>query len=102
MCDTFTNIISLSGSFWYEGFEEWVTSRNIPAKSGKAYFLLGVDEPKSKEKAFATVGSATQEIIAYLGSHGVSTIFQSVPGNHYSDPLLRLNKGLTAIFAKQA
>ncbi len=102
VCDTFTNIISLSGSFWYEGFAEWVTSRNIPAKSGKAYFLLGVDEPKSKEKAFATVGSATQEIIAYLGSHGVSTIFQSVPGNHYSDPLLRLNKGLTAIFAKQA
>ncbi|MDE6638872.1 MAG: hypothetical protein K2K32_11640 [Muribaculaceae bacterium] len=30
VCDTFRNIASLSGSFWYEGFMEWMKSRTIP------------------------------------------------------------------------
>ena len=40
-CDTFKNIASLSGSFWYEGFMKWMSSRTIPHKDGTAFFLLG-------------------------------------------------------------
>lgn len=100
VCDTFTNIISLSGSFWYEGFVEWVTSRDISAKKGETYFLLGIDESKSKVKTFATVGKATDDIISYLKAHGISTLFESVPGNHYSNPIPRLNKAMAAIYRK--
>lgn len=97
LCDTFTNIACLSGSFWYEGFVEWMRDRDIPAKSGKAYFLLGQQEAKSKVKAFASVAENTKEIISLLDGVGVKTEFQSVPGNHYSDPIKRLDRAFTAL-----
>lgn len=98
LCDTFHNIASLSGSFWYEGFVEWMKNRSIPKKTGKGYFLLGDQEPKSKIKAFASVGTDTQEILAMLKAAGIEVEFQSVPGNHYSDPIPRLDKAFSALY----
>lgn len=95
VCDTFHNIASLSGSFWYEGFMAWMKSLTIPAKSGKAYFLLGDHE--SKSKVFGTVGENTRDIIALLRGAGIDVEFQSVPGNHYSDPIPRLDRAFTAL-----
>lgn len=99
LCDTFRNIASLSGSFWYEGFIEWMKSRSIPAKSGKAFFLLGDKESHSKVKAFNTVAQNTREIISLLQAAGISPEFESVPGDHYADPLPRLTQALTSLFA---
>ena len=96
VCDTFRNIASLSGSFWYEGFMEWMKSLTVPAKSGKGYFLLGDQEAKSK--VFGTVGVNTQEIITLLRNAGIDVEFQSVPGNHYSDPIPRLDRAFAAIY----
>lgn len=98
-CDTFVNIASLSGSFWYEGFPAWVESLEIPQKQGMAYFLLGDQEAKSKVKAFDSVAVNTQTIISLLKSHGIKTEFQNVPGNHYSDPIPRLTKAFSAIYS---
>lgn len=96
VCNTFRNIASLSGSFWYEGFMEWMKTRTIPAKPGKAYFLLGDQE--SKSKVFGTVGENTQKIIMLLRDAGIDVEFQSVPGNHYSDPIPRLDRAFTALY----
>lgn len=96
VCDTFLNIASLSGSFWYEGFMDWMKSLTIPAKSGKGYFLLGDQE--SKSKVFGTVGQNTQEIITLLRYAGINVEFQIVPGNHYSDPIPRLDKAFTSLY----
>lgn len=99
LCDTFHNIASLSGSFWYENFIEWMKIINIPPKSGKAFFLLGNQETHSNVKAFNSVGQNTQEIISLLHSAGIDVEFESVPGNHYSDPIPRLNKAFEAIYS---
>lgn len=99
LCDTFTDIVSLSGSFWYEGFLDWMKSRQIPHKTGLAFFLLGDREAASRVKAFAPVAENTREIIAMLGGSGVRTQFLSVPGNHYSDPIPRLEKAFEALFS---
>ncbi len=99
LCDTFNNIASLSGSFWYENFIEWMRSIPIPSKSGKAFFLLGNQEPHSNVKAFNTVGQNTEEIISLLHTAGINVEFESVPGNHYSDPIPRLNKAFAAIYS---
>lgn len=98
VCDTFANIASLSGSFWYEGFLDWMKSRPIPKKSGKGYFLLGNQESKSNVKAFNSVGVNTEEIVALLRNSGINVEFQSVQGNHYSDPLPRLDKAFAALY----
>lgn len=98
LCDTFRNIASLSGSFWYEGFMDWMKSRSIPEKSGKAYFLLGDQEAKSKVKAFNVVAENTQAIVSLLRASGINTEFQSVPGNHYTDPIPRLDKAFSSLY----
>lgn len=99
VCDTFNNIASLSGSFWYEGFMEWMKSIKISTKSGKGYFLLGDKESKSKVKAFNSVEENTKEILNLLRNAGIDVEFQSVPGDHYSDAIPRLDKAFSALYS---
>lgn len=98
VCDTFTNIACLSGSFWYPGFIEWFMAQKPDQKEGKAYFLLGTQEPKSPVKAFRSVGENTATIVEVLKRTGISVEFQSVPGNHYSNPLPRLDAAFSGLF----
>lgn len=95
--DVFHSIACLSGSFWYEGFIDWFDKHPIPAKAGAAYFLLGVDEPKAKVKAYQTVGVNTQRIVERLEASGIDTHFDRVPGNHLSNALPRAEKALNYI-----
>lgn len=95
VCDTFVNIASLSGSFWYEGFVEWFSRQDFSRKTGKAYFLLGDQETQAK--AFSTVGANTAEIVDSLRRQGVDVEFESVPGNHYADPIPRLEKAFAGL-----
>lgn len=98
VCDTFHNIASLSGSFWYEGFLEWMQRLAIPPKTGRGYFLLGSKESKSNVWEFNTVGHNTDEIVTLLSDAGIKVEFQSVPGDHYSDPIPRLDRAFTSLF----
>lgn len=97
-CDTFRSMACLSGSFWYPGFIEWFEKQTIPTKGGKAFFLLGVKEPKAWVKAYRSVGVNTEEIVERLKKSGISTTFEWVPGNHTSNPLQRAEAALKNLF----
>ena len=97
-CDTFRNIASLSGSFWYDGFIEWMQSIQIPHKTGKGFFLLGDQESHSYVKAFNSVGINTAEIVRILKSAGIDAEFESVPGNHFANGIPRLEKAFNALY----
>lgn len=96
--DTFHNIISLSGSFWYDGFVEWIKSRPLPSRSGRAYFLLGNKECRTRVKAFQPVQTDTEEIVEYLRSNGIDDFFELVPGDHYHNGEQRLARALAWMF----
>ena len=96
----FSNIISLSGSFWYDGFVSWIKSRPVPKKTGRAYFLLGNLEARTKVKAFQPVQTDTVEIVDYFHDNGISDIFELVPGNHYQFPEQRLDRAFARMFRK--
>ena len=103
LCDTFRNIISLSGSFWYSGFADWITSRPAPPrKPGRAYFLLGNREQYTKVKAFQPVQTDTERIVAYLKAAGIDTTFELVPGDHYQYPEQRLTRSFAHMFSASA
>ena len=95
LCDTFFNIASLSGSFWYEGFIPWMQGLKIPRRQGEAFFLLGDREAQSK--VFGTVAEDTREAIRLLDAADIRTCFKSVPGNHYSDPIPRLDDAMSCL-----
>lgn len=99
VCDTFTSIASLSGSFWYEGFLNWMEHIEIPHKSGMGFFLLGNQESKSNVKAFQSVGTNTNTILNLLKSAGIKVEFESVSGNHFVDAIPRLEKAFTALYS---
>lgn len=98
LCDTFANIASLSGSFWYAGFLDWMRQRAIPKKTGRGFFLLGNLEDKSKVKVFDCVAANTEEILNLLREADVDVEFRSVPGNHYSNPIPRLDLAFQALY----
>lgn len=97
-CDTFMNIASLSGSFWYQGFAEWF-DRNLPiGKQGKAYFLLGELEHESDVLQFRCVNEATDNIVENLRNARVKVKFDMVPGNHYQFLLQRIDKAFSNLY----
>ena len=53
--DAFANIISISGSLWYDGFVEWMKEQTPSPQLKKVCMLLGEKEKNSKEKRVATV-----------------------------------------------
>ena len=48
--NAFTNIITISGSLWYDGFAEWMKEQTPRPQLGKVCMLLGEKEKNSKEK----------------------------------------------------
>lgn len=97
-CDVFTDIASISGSFWYEGFVGWLSSRNIPRKKGMAYFSLGDKERLSSVRQFASVADDTARVISILDSHGIDATLRIVPGNHYQFLPQRLELAFAALY----
>lgn len=96
----FDNVASLSGSFWYEGFADWFDKHMTP-KHGYAYLLLGDKEAASPVRQFRSVATDTHRVVERLKALGIATTFDSVPGDHFTDPVGRLAKAFKALFAPQ-
>lgn len=101
-CDTFKSIGCLSGSFWYVGFKKWFESKPVPHKTGKAYFLLGEEEPSSHVVAFQSVGVNTEAVVAKLKDAGIPVTFEWVQGNHFSRPVHRAERALDSLFPSKS
>lgn len=99
VCDTFHSIACLSGSFWYVGFIDWFEKQTIPFKGGKAYFLLGEEEPHAHVKAFQSVGVNTEKIVEILKEKDIDVKFEWVEGNHFSRPVHRAEKAFAALYS---
>lgn len=97
-CDTFKNVVSISGSFWYENFTKWISDTAIPKKTGLAYISLGRKEPYSPVKAFRTVGDATDTVVDMLKRSGIQVVFNWEPGTHYAPLYPRLTNAMDTIF----
>lgn len=96
-CPIFNSIACLSGSFWYNGFLQWFYKQSIPAKTGKAFFLLGKKEPHAWIKAYRSVGVNTEAIVDRLRASNIDTEFIWVQGDHFADPEGRLEQGFSGL-----
>lgn len=103
----FHNIISISGSFWYKDFVDWLKTADFPPlpsvddklkQMGKIYLSLGKNEPESPVVAFRSVGTGTTSVVDTLRHAGFDVTFRMVPGNHYQHFEPRLILAITDIF----
>ena len=97
--DVFQNVISISGSLWYDGFSEWVKTREISPKVENICLLLGEKEKNAKEKRMATVEEKTAEIAELLRDKCQGkVVFEMVEGTHFSPVVPRMNVAFQYVF----
>ena len=81
--DAFTNIISISGSLWYDGFTEWMKEQ--------------------MSKRMATVEERTHTAADILKSKSQAAVtFEIVEGTHFSPILPRLERAFEVVYGKIA
>lgn len=98
--DIFTEIASVSGSLWYDGFIEYMKEREPKRMPEKVYFSLGLKEKKTKNPRMARIELCTIEAQRHLQSMGIDCVFESNPGNHFYQEIERMRKALKWIFRR--
>ncbi len=97
--DAFTNIISLSGSLWYDGFIEWMKEQMPSPQLKRVCMLLGEKEKNSKEKRMATVEERTLVAADILKAKSQAAVsFELVEGTHFSPIMPRLERAFEVVF----
>lgn len=96
--NTFTNIISISGSLWYDGFTEWMNEHTPSLQVKKVCMLLGEKEKNAKDKRMATVEEKTHAAAEILKANSqASILFELVEGTHFSPILPRLERAFEEV-----
>lgn len=96
--DAFANIISLSGSLWYDGFVEWMKEQTPSPHLKKVCMLLGEKEKNSKEKRMATVEERTLAAADILKAKSqANVVFELVEGTHFSPILPRMEQAMMTL-----
>ena len=97
--DAFTNIISISGSLWYDGLVEWMKGQTPSPQLEKVCMLLGEKEKNAKEKRMAVVEERTLAAANILKEKtNASVTFELVDGTHFSPIMPRLERAFEVVF----
>ena len=96
--DAFANIISISGSLWYDGFIEWMEKQTLSTQLKKVCLLLGEKEKNAKEKRMAAVEERTLLAADILKAKSQAAVsFELVEGTHFSPILPRLERAMKTL-----
>ena len=97
--DAFANIVSISGSLWYDGFVEWMEEQTPSPQLKKVCMLLGEKEKNSKEKRMATVEERTLAVANIMKAKSRAAVsFELVEGTHFSPIMPRLERVFEVVF----
>ena len=92
--DLFGSMASVSGSFWYDGFSEWLGSQVVSPSLHRVFLSVGEREKESRNPLFSQIEERTVEVRKLLESRGLEVAFELNPGNHIADGVPRLRKAL--------
>lgn len=99
--DAFTNLISLSGSLWYDGFTDWMKGQTPSPQLKKICMLLGEKEKNAKEKRMASVEEQTMAAADILKNDSQALVtFELVEGTHFSPITPRLESAFNIVFPR--
>ena len=92
--DVFDAAVSASGSLWFPGFTEMM-EKEEPLSTPKAVYLsLGDRESKTRNPVMSSVKERTEKALDILSGHGIDSVLEMNPGNHFTEPALRTAKGI--------
>lgn len=85
---------SMSGSLWFPGVKDYLFSHLPVPAPACLYFSLGSKESKTRNPVLRTVEEDTRAVEAFYRGHGIDTVFQLNPGNHFRDTAARTAAGI--------
>lgn len=94
--DAFSMTASISGSFWYDGFTDWLMQQT--PFFDRAFLLLGDKEKKARNPRMAVVEEQTQRVNEIFHGKGIECTFELDSGTHFSPFLPRLERALRHLF----
>lgn len=95
--DVFSRAACMSGSFWFEGFSEYVHSHEMKRKPDCIYFSLGDKESSTNNPILNIVQHNTEELESFCCAKGIHTTFVLNSGNHYQACNKRTASGIAWI-----
>ena len=99
--DIFTNVISISGSLWYDGFTEWMEKQAPSPQLKKICMLLGEKEKNAKDRRMVTVEEKTHVVANIMKSKSRAVvIFELVEGTHFSPIMPRLERAFEVVYGR--
>ena len=93
----FEGVASISGSFWYDGFAEWLLKQET-LKCVRFYVSMGEKEKETKVKRFANIEEDTTKVVETLILKGAEVAFEVTEGGHNSPVLPRIEKSVVSLF----
>lgn len=96
----FEGAASISGSFWYDGFMDWLQKQN-ELKCVRFYVSMGEKENETKVKRFANIEEDTMKVVETLMAKGAEVTFEMTEGGHNSPIIPRIEKSIASLLEKQ-
>lgn len=96
----FEGVASISGSFWYDGFADWLMKQE-DLKCVRFYVSMGEKEKETKVKRFANIEEDTMKVVETLMLKGAEVAFEVTEGGHNSPVLPRIEKSVVSLFGNQ-
>ena len=96
----FEGVASISGSFWYDGFADWLLKQD-DLKCMRFYVSMGEKEKETKVKRFVNIEEDTMKVVETLMLKGAEVAFEVTEGGHNSPVLPRIEKSVVSLFGNQ-
>jgi predicted alpha/beta superfamily hydrolase len=88
-----TGIGSISGSFWYDGWTDYIASHRLNPSVETVYISLGRKEKRVRQFRMRQIEKMTKETAAVIQKESAASLLELLPGNHfvhYEDRLSRM------------
>ena len=95
----FEGVASISGSFWYDGFAEWILKQE-DLNCVRFYISMGEKAKETKVKRFANIEEDTMKVVETLMRKGAEVAFEVTEGGHNSPVVPRIEKSAVSLFEK--
>ena len=98
--DLFEGVAAISGSFWYDGFTEWLEKQE-KINCVRFYICLGGKEKETKVKRFANIEEDTMKAVEILMAKGADVTFEMTEGGHNCSIIPRFEKSVVSLLENQ-
>ena len=98
--DLFDGVAAISGSFWYDGFAEWIEQQD-KFSCVRFHISMGEREKETKVKRFANIEEDTMKVVEALMAKGADVTFEITEGGHNSPIIPRFEKSVASLLGNQ-